>query len=126
MRGALIAPVDVDVRGELLDTDVIALESAALCRQPHDGCGGPAADASVRMQLAARAVEQQRQVVGVHTEVQVERTRAAHRAVDGDGEISGAKAQLLESPFLAVLQDAAAACGRTSAQPARELAECDV
>ena len=47
---------------------------------------------------------EQREIVGVETEVEIERTLRAHGAVDSEAGAAGAEPQLVESPVLAVLE----------------------
>ena len=83
-------------------------------------------NAAAGMQLAARAFGQQRQVVGVEAEIEIEGARCAEFAIDGQPRVAGAKAQLVEGPVLALEQDAPTAGGGVAAKVSGEVAEGEI
>ena len=82
MRGALTAPVEVDVRGKLVDLHALMLDARTLGIELDDRSSRSARNAAAGMQRAARAFGQQSEIVGVDAEIEVQLARRADVAIE--------------------------------------------
>jgi hypothetical protein len=123
---SLPPPIEVDVGGEFLDGEGTAGDAIAFRRQLDDRRFRRAADAPARMQLAACAFGQQRQVIRIDTESEVDGALGSEIPVDRETGVAGAKAQRIEGPVLAMQRDAAASTCGTATKFAGEIADGEV